>query len=134
MNEPMSIGDMAAQENQLAKMIRHYERIGLLPQADRSDSGYRLYRKRDVSLLRFIRQSRSLGFSVPQIADLMGMWGDASHSSRTVKAMAQCHLANLEGKLRDIAELKTGLEMLVKDCSGDDHADWAIRPRSSTPS
>ena len=121
MNEPMSIGQAAKAAGVSAKMIRHYERIGLLPQADRS--GYRLYRKRDVSLLRFIRQSRSLGFSVPQIADLMGMWGDASHSSRTVKAMAQCHLANLEGKLRDIAELKTGLEMLVKDCSGDDHAD-----------
>jgi Cu(I)-responsive transcriptional regulator len=123
MNEPMNIGQAAKAAGVSAKMIRHYERIGLLPQADRNDSGYRLYRKRDVSLLRFIRQSRSLGFSVPQIADLMGMWGDASHSSRTVKAMAQCHLANLEGKLRDIAELKTGLEMLVKDCSGDDHAD-----------
>lgn len=60
---------------------------------------------------------------MPQIADLTGMWGDASHSSRTVKAMAQCHIANLEGKLREIAEMKTLLEKLVKDCSGNDQAD-----------
>ncbi|MCW5641511.1 MAG: MerR family DNA-binding transcriptional regulator [Rhodoferax sp.] len=119
----MNIGQAAKAAGVSAKMIRHYERIGLLPQAERNDSGYRLYRERDVSLLRFIRQSRSLGFSVPQIADLTGMWGDASHSSRTVKAMAQCHIANLEGKLREIAEMKTLLEMLVKDCSGNDQAD-----------
>jgi len=119
----MNIGQAAKAAGVSAKMIRHYESIGLLAQAERSDSGYRLYGERDVAVLRFIRQSRSLGFSVPQIAELIGMWGDASHSSRTVKAMAQCHLANLEGKLRDIAELKTGLEMLVKDCSGNDHAD-----------
>jgi len=123
MNETMNIGQAAKAAGVSAKMIRHYERIGLLPQAERNDSGYRLYRERDVSLLRFIRQSRSLGFSVPQIADLTGMWGDASHSSRTVKAMAQCHIANLEGKLREIAEMKTLLEMLVKDCSGNDQAD-----------
>lgn len=123
MNETMNIGQAAKAAGVSAKMIRHYERIGLLPQAERNDSGYRLYRERDVSLLRFIRQSRSLGFSVPQIADLTGMWGDASHSSRTVKAMAQCHIANLEGKLSEIAEMKTLLEMLVKDCSGNDQAD-----------
>lgn len=123
MNETMNIGQAAKAAGVSAKMIRHYERIGLLPQAERNDSGYRLYRERDVSLLRFIRQSRSLGFSVPQIADLTGMWGDASHSSRTVKAMAQCHIANLEGKLSEIAEMKTLLEMMVKDCSGNDQAD-----------
>ena len=123
MNETMNIGQAAKAAGVSAKMIRHYERIGLLPQAERNDSGYRLYRERDVSVLRFIRQSRSLGFSVPQIADLTGMWGDASHSSRTVKAMAQCHIANLEGKLSEIAEMKTLLEMLVKDCSGNDQAD-----------
>ena len=123
MNETMNIGQAAKAAGVSAKMIRHYERIGLLPQAERNDSGYRLYRERDVSLLRFIRQSRSLGFSVPQIADLTGMWGDASHSSRTVKAMAQCHIANLEGKLSEIAVMKTLLEMLVKACSGNDQAD-----------
>ncbi|MCZ4314718.1 MerR family DNA-binding transcriptional regulator [Comamonadaceae bacterium G21597-S1] len=123
MNETMNIGQAAKAAGVSAKMIRHYERIGLLPQAERNDSGYRLYRERDVSLLRFIRQSRSMGLSVPQIAELTGMWGDASHSSRTVKAMAQCHIANLEGKLREIAEMKTLLEMLVKDCSGNDQAD-----------
>ena len=75
MNESMNIGQVAKAAGVSAKMIRHYERIGLLPQAERNDSGYRLYRERDVSLLRFIRQSRSLGFSVPQIAD-----GATSHA------------------------------------------------------
>jgi hypothetical protein len=63
---------------------------------------------------------------VPQIADLIGMWGNEARSSREVKAMAQRHLADLEEKLREIAEMKTGLEKLVKACHGDDHPGCAI--------
>ena len=72
-NANLHIGQTAKAAGVSAKMIRHYELIGLLPQAGRSDAGYRLYRQRDASVLRFILQSRGLGFSMPQIADLIGM-------------------------------------------------------------
>jgi MerR family transcriptional regulator, copper efflux regulator len=79
-----------------------------------------------VSVLRFIRQSRSLGFSIAQIADLIGLWGNETRSSREVKAMAQQHLADLEEKLREIATMKTSLERLVMACHGDDRPTCAI--------
>jgi len=126
MNAQMNIGQAAEAAAVSTKMIRHYESIGLLPLACRSDSGYRLYGQRDVSVLRFIRQSRRLGFSMSQIADLIGMWGNESRSSREVKAMAQRHLADLEDKLNEIAEMKRALEMLVKACHGDDQPGCAI--------
>jgi Cu(I)-responsive transcriptional regulator len=126
MNPLMNIGEAAKAAGVSAKMIRNYEQIGLLPPAERSDSGYRLYGVRDVSVLRFIRQSRRLGFSMEQIAELIGMWGDDARSSREVKAVAQRHLDDLEEKLREIWEMKDALQRLVNACKGDDHAHCAI--------
>lgn len=122
----MNIGEAAKAAGVSTKMIRNYELIGLLPPAERSDSGYRLYGLRDVSVLRFIRQSRRLGFSMEQIAELIGLWGDDARSSREVKAVAQRHLDELEEKMREITEMKNALESMVKACKGDDHSNCAI--------
>lgn len=126
MPQLMNIGEAAKAAGVSAKMIRHYEQTGLLPEADRNESGYRLYGEREVSVLRFIRQSRRLGFSMPQIAELIGMWGDNQRTSREVKAIAQRHLDDLGEKLREIIEMKQGLEQLVASCPGDDHPHCAI--------
>lgn len=126
MNTLMNIGEAAKAAEVSTKMIRNYEQIGLLPQAERSEAGYRLYGLRDVSVLRFIRQSRRLGFSMEQIAELIGMWGDEARSSRNVKAVAQRHLDELEKKMREITEMKNALELMVKACRGDEHANCAI--------
>ena len=122
----MNIGEAAKAAGVSTKMIRNYEQIGLLPPAERSDSGYRLYGLRDVSVLRFIRQSRRLGFSMEQISELIGLWGDDARSSREVKAVAQRHLDELEEKMLEIAEMKNALESMVNACRGDDHANCAI--------
>ena len=89
MSTLMNIGDAAKAAGVSAKMIRHYEQTGLLPEAERSESGYRKYGEREVSVLRFIRQSRRLGFSMAQIAELIGQWGDTGRTSRQVKAIAE---------------------------------------------
>ena len=126
MNPLMNIGEAAKAAGVSTKMIRNYEQIGLLPPAERSDAGYRLYGLRDVSVLRFIRQSRRLGFSMEQIAELIGMWGDDARSSREVKAVAQRHLDELKEKMREITEMADALERLVSACKGDDHAACPI--------
>ncbi|WP_436146522.1 Cu(I)-responsive transcriptional regulator [Acidovorax sp. LjRoot194] len=134
MSTLMNIGDAAKAAGVSAKMIRHYEQTGLLPEAERSESGYRKYGEREVSVLRFIRQSRRLGFSMAQIAELIGRWGDTGRTSRQVKAIAERHLADLEEKLREIVEMKTALEQLVSVCAGDDHAHCAILDNLATDS
>ena len=126
MSRPMNIGEAAAAADVSAKMIRHYEQIGLLPAAARTDSGYRQYSERDVSLLRFVRQSRRLGFSMDQIADLLGLWSNDRRTSREVKALAQSHLDALEEKMREIAEMQQTLKKLVGSCHGNDEPHCAI--------
>ncbi len=126
MSHPITIGKAAEAAGVSAKMIRHYEEIGLLPAAARTDSGYRQYSERDVSILRFIRQARRLGFSMQQISDLLGLWRNDQRTSREVRSLAQAHLADLEEKLREISEMKAALERLVSACHGDDDPHCAI--------
>lgn len=122
----MNIGEAAEAAGVSAKMIRHYEQIGLVPAASRTDAGYRQYGPRDISILRFIRQSRRLGFSMEQIAELMGLWSNQERSSREVKALAQGHLDVLEEKMRELAEMQRALQTLVHSCHGDDAPHCAI--------
>lgn len=109
---------------------------GLVDRSDQSvrhasvgdqDFGYGLYGLRNVSVLRFIRQSRRLGLSsMEQIAELIGMWGDDARSRREVKTVAQRHLGELEEDRREVTEMKNALERVVRACRGDDHANYAI--------
>ncbi|HEX2546002.1 MAG TPA: MerR family DNA-binding protein [Ramlibacter sp.] len=123
---PLNIGEAAAAAGVTPKMIRHYESLGMIPQAQRTEAGYRLYSQREVAMLRFIRQSRALGFSIPQIEALLGLWRDEHRASREVKELAQQQLADLEQRQREIDEMRATLSHLVGLCKGDDDPHCAI--------
>ena len=122
----MNIGAAASASGVSAKMIRHYEGVGLLPPASRTVSGYRQYSDKDVSTLRFIRHCRDLGFSLEQISELLDLWQNRKRSSRQVKALAQAHIAELDEKLKELQEMRSTLEHLVHCCNGDDRPDCPI--------
>ena len=122
----MNIGGAAKASGVSTKMIRHYESVGLFAEAIRTESGYRQYTDKDVHTLRFIRQSRALGFSIEQIRDLLGLWHNRKRPSRQVKALAQAHIEELEEKLQELQSMKATLEHLVHCCHGDDRPDCPI--------
>ena len=122
----LNIGQAAAASGVSAKMIRHYEEVGLLPAAQRTESGYRQYGDAEVQTLRFVAHSRDLGFSIPEIAQLVSLWQDRSRPSREVKALAKAHIHELEEKAQEILAMKTALEHLVRACRGDDRPDCPI--------
>ena len=126
MNGSMNIGEAAKASGVSAKMIRHYESVGLFPEASRTDSGYRQYTDRDVHTLRFIRHSRDLGFSVEQIRELLGLWQNRRRPSRQVKALAETHIRELEQKAAHLLAMKATLEHLVHCCHGDERPDCPI--------
>jgi len=123
---PVNIGDASAATGVSAKMIRHYEDIGLIPPASRTHSGYRVYSEADVHMLRFIRRSRNLGFSVKQIEGLLGLWRDRRRASSRVKALAQEHIAELDARIREMSEMRRTLENLASRCHGDERPDCPI--------
>ena len=123
---PLNIGQAAARSGVSAKMIRHYESVGLFPETTRTDAGYRQYADKEVSTLRFIRQSRDLGFSIEQIRELLGLWLDRQRPSRQVRALAQAHIEELDEKLKGLHAMKATLEHLVHCCRGDDRPECPI--------
>jgi MerR family transcriptional regulator, copper efflux regulator len=123
---PMNIGEAAQAAGLTPKMIRDYESLGLIPQASRTESGYRQYTKRDVDMLRFIRQARSMSFSIKQVGRLLSLWSDAQRESRDVKALAQAQMAELDRKMAELASMKAALEQIASSCPGDHTADCPI--------
>ena len=124
--EPMNIGRAAERSGVSARMIRHYEGLGLLPKAHRSDAGYRRYGDNDVHALRFIRHARDLGFSVAEIAELLALWHDQHRASADVKRIAQHHVQDLDRRIDDLVAMKRTLERLVHSCHGDERSPCPI--------
>lgn len=125
-DEARNIGEAARASGVSAKMIRHYEEVGLMPPPARSQAGYRRYTAHDVHTLRFIRHARDLGFSIRQIGELVELWRDRSRPSRLVKELAQAHIRELEQKAQELLAMKATLEHLVHCCHGDDRPQCPI--------
>jgi Cu(I)-responsive transcriptional regulator len=122
----MKIGQVSAASGVSQRMIRHYEKIGLMPPAARRDSGYRDYDQRDVHTLQFIGRARDLGFPIGEIRQLLSLWHDRSRASGEVKALALARAAELKRKARELDEMRKSLEHLAARCHGDDRPDCPI--------
>jgi len=121
-----NIGEASAATGVSAKMIRHYESVGLIPQASRTFAGYRLYADSDLHRLRFIKRSRNLGFSMKQIEILLGLWSDQQRASSEVKKLAQAHAAQLGEKILEMQAMQRTLLELSKHCRGNQRPDCPI--------
>jgi len=122
----MNIGAAAAESGVSAKMIRHYEAIGLLPPAHRRRNAYRDYGEREVHELRFIRRARRLGFSIEEIGALLALWRDRARPSREVRRIAEAHMKDLEARIAEMQAMAKTLRELIDKCHGDDRPDCPI--------
>ena len=123
---PVAIGQAAERAGVSARMVRHYEGLGLLAGVARTDSGYRQYTEADVHSLRFIRRARDLGFSMDEIAQLLGLWQDKARASSQVKQIAQKHIDNLAERIAAMQAMQRSLQTLVGCCHGDERPDCPI--------
>ncbi|MFW1734333.1 Cu(I)-responsive transcriptional regulator [Acinetobacter sp. ULE_I001] len=122
----MNIGKLSQSVGISAKMIRYYEQIGLIPIVGRSNAGYRSYTTQDAERLKFIRSSRSLGFSVAEIADLLDLWNNKNRQSADVKQMALSHIEKLEIRIQELQKMTNTLQDLINCCAGDERPNCPI--------
>jgi MerR family copper efflux transcriptional regulator len=129
----MNIGQAADASGISQRMIRHYEKIGLIPAPSRRDSGYRDYAEADVARLRFVAHARDLGFPIEEIRSLLGLWQDRHRSSADVKALAIARAEELGRKARALEEMRATLLDLAQRCHGDERPDCPILDRLADP-
>jgi MerR family copper efflux transcriptional regulator len=122
----MNIGQASRASGVSQRMLRHYEKIGLIPPAARRDSGYRDYDQRDLHTLRFIGRARDMGFPIEEIRTLLALWHDRDRSSAEVKMLALSRAAELRDRIAILQEMLRTLEHLAASCHGDDRPDCPI--------
>ncbi len=122
----MNIGEVSSRSGVSQRMIRHYEKVGLVPRAARRASGYRDYGDDDVHRLRFVRRARDLGFGIEEIRRLLALWEDRERSSAEVKALALTRAGELRRKEQEMATMRRTLEALARSCSGNERPDCPI--------
>lgn len=122
----MNIGQAAKASGVNAKLIRHYESIGIIPKASRTDAGYRVYSDTDINILSFVKHARSLGFSMKEIKKLVSLWRNKSRASSDVKSLAEKHIKEMERKVTELQEMIKTLQHLAKACHGDSRPDCPI--------
>jgi MerR family transcriptional regulator, copper efflux regulator len=122
----MNIGEAASAAKVSAKMIRHYEAIGLLPKAGRTASNYRQYGPNDVHVLRFIKRARTLGFSMGDVRELLSLWRNKGRRSASVKKIAGRHARELRQRIAEMQSMVDAIEHLSKHCHGDHRPECPI--------
>lgn len=125
----MNIGAASRRSGVSERMIRHYEKIGLVPPPPRRDSGYRDYADADVHRLRFIANARDLGFGIEDIGALLALWSDRNRSSAEVKALALARAEELGRKVEALERMRNTLVDLAHRCHGDQRPDCPILDR-----
>ena len=126
MSWPVNIGLAAERSGVSAKMVRHYESLGLLPRVQRTDSGYRQYTAADVHTRCFIKRARDLGFSMAEIAELVGLWQNRRRASSSVKRIAQKHVDELTQRIEAMQSMQRTLSSMLQCCQGNERPDCPI--------
>ncbi|MCF4097686.1 Cu(I)-responsive transcriptional regulator [Maritalea mediterranea] len=121
----MNIGAAAERANLPSKTIRYYEDIGLI-KPGRADNGYRDYSDEDVHRLQFLQRSRSLGFTIEECRTLLSLYDDESRASADVKEIAREKIKKVDAKIAELQSLRSTLNVLVKNCHGDQRPDCPI--------
>ena len=114
----LTIGAVARAAGIAIDTIRYYEREGLLPATARRISGYRDYTPDAVTRLRFIRRAKELGFTLPEIRELLALSADRERGVRGVKQRAEARLAEIDRRIRELKRVQRGLKNLIDVCPG----------------
>ena len=121
-----NIGEAAVASGLTAKMIRHYEALALIPKASRTKSNYRVYSMGDLHTLRFIKRARGLGFSLEQIATLLGLWRGKRRASKQVKQLVMHYIVELDQKIEEMQSMRAAVARLAAHCHGDHRPECPI--------
>jgi len=121
----MNIGEAATASRVSAKMIRHYETLGLVTPLRKSNN-YRAYTDQNVAILRFIRHARDLAFPLAEVKRLLALWKNDGRQSAEVRRIALSHVDALEDKAKSLKAVADSLRHLAQSCQGNSRPECPI--------
>jgi MerR family mercuric resistance operon transcriptional regulator len=89
-----------------AQTLRYYERRGLLEEPPRSPAGYRDYPVSAVGVLRFVKRSQELGFTLSEVEELLSLAGGGLDSCDRARSLAEAQVAELDRKIADLQGMR----------------------------
>ncbi len=121
-----TIGELSRLTQVKIETIRYYEKIGIMPNPPRSSGGYRMYSTPHLERLSFVRRSRELGFSQPEVRKLLTLVDEHKYTCAEVREMTATHLSTVRNKIKDLRKLEKALANMVSECDGGDIPDCPI--------
>ena len=115
----LTIGRLAEANGVNLETVRYYERIGLMPEPERTSGGHRLYGAAEARRLAFIRRARELGFPLENIRALLALNDAEDISCAQVRDIAGIHLDDVDRKIEDLKRLRRILAKAVDACPGE---------------
>ena len=112
----LTVGKLAKEVGINLETVRYYETIGLMPNPNRRDSGYRIYSERDLKRLLFIKRAKELGFTLKEIQELFEIKVETKSTCGDVKHIAEHKIIDVEQKIKDLQKIKRVLKKLVAQC------------------
>ncbi len=123
LRENMTIGQLAKETGENSQTIRYYENIGLIPRADRNQSGYRMYDSNAVNKLKFIQRAKAVGFTLKEIKTLIRLADGKISKCREVRPFVEEKLKRVKIQLLQLKEIEKGLAELVSICRSSEALD-----------
>ncbi|HVC50802.1 MAG TPA: helix-turn-helix domain-containing protein [Stellaceae bacterium] len=123
----IAIGELSRRTDCNIETIRYYERIGLLPQPDRSGGRFRRYSFNDVARLRFIRRARQLGFALDDVRTLLRLSATDSGDMRAeARSVFSAHIEEIRAKIADLQSMERVLTEAVEECAAGRHPNCPL--------
>jgi len=122
----MKRGKLAQSTGCNLETIRYYEKIGLLHEPDRTESGHRVYSDDDQRRLKFVLRSRELGFSIEELRGLLNLVDSNDYTCGEVLDVTTRHIADIKSKISDLKKLQRILSDMSSQCAGGEVPDCPV--------
>lgn len=121
----LTVSKLASEVGTSADTLRYYERIGLLPEPDRSPAGYRLYGDDAADRVRFIKRAQRFGLRLEEIGELLEIRERGLCPCGRTKRLLEARVAELSEEMAALRRLRDDIEqMLDQHLPGADGDGW----------
>lgn len=112
----VKIGELAKRSGVSVDAIRYYERRGVLPRAERTDSRYRVFSEESVARLTLVRQLQDLGFTLDEVTDALQAHDSGNATCETERWRLEQVSERIDQKIRDLQGTRQSIQATLADC------------------